>query len=163
MDNFNYLFYLCMCAERVILISLSWFSFLVAKQQTENATETATTKKLKKICGYYGPQHTKLCPQPRSLKCSRDLVTTHPWQLPPNRYNVLDVPFKRLQGAFGASWAKVHKHKGLPPVKGSKQQWKFYELGREMERMHKRCNQMKGIFITSKFFFFETKLLPTQY
>lgn len=72
------------------------------------------------------------------------------WQLPPNRYDTLQIPFQNARGMGGAFWNKEHTHQAKPRPNVRQPQFRFYDLPRATEKLSTACHKANGIFLSSK-------------
>ncbi|TMW48335.1 hypothetical protein DOY81_006586, partial [Sarcophaga bullata] len=71
------------------------------------------------------------------------------WQLPPNRYDILKIPFIHSRGLGGAFWQKEHTHQSRPRPNVRQPQFRFYDLPKATEKMSGPCHRANGIFLSN--------------
>ncbi|XP_022224573.2 uncharacterized protein LOC111075538 [Drosophila obscura] len=86
-------------------------------------------------------------PERRALRISRTMTTWKGWQLPPNHYGVPPVPYLTKMGSKGTRFAKPHTNHSRVSIRPPP--FKFYDLPAEIERLFKRDNLQKGIFLSN--------------
>ncbi|KMY95257.1 uncharacterized protein LOC6735376 [Drosophila simulans] len=86
-------------------------------------------------------------PERRRLHIDRTMTKWRGWQLPPNHYGVPPEPYLRLKGTKGSVFAKPHTNHSRVSIKPPP--YHFYELPAEIERLFKRPNLQKGIFLSN--------------
>eukprot|EP00099_Drosophila_melanogaster_P025937 NP_725961.1 uncharacterized protein Dmel_CG13870, isoform B [Drosophila melanogaster] len=86
-------------------------------------------------------------PERRRLHIDRSMTKWRGWQLPPNHYGVPPEPYLRLKGTKGSVFAKPHTNHSRVSIKPPP--YHFYELPAEIERLFKRPNLQKGIFLSN--------------
>ncbi|KAH8319761.1 hypothetical protein KR074_005205 [Drosophila pseudoananassae] len=116
------------------------------KENSREAYSKATYDHYRHITGY-DPSVKNPYPERRPLKLDRSMTKWRSWALPPNHYGVPPIPYLRLMGNKGAVFAKPHTNHSRVVIKPPP--YRFYELPAEIERLSKRENAQKGIFLSN--------------
>ncbi|KAH8365304.1 hypothetical protein KR084_008740 [Drosophila pseudotakahashii] len=116
------------------------------KENRREAFSKATFDHYRHITGYDKTPKNPY-PERRSLHIDRNMTKWRGWQLPPNHYGVPPEPFLRLKGTKGSVFAKPHTNHSRVSIKPPP--YRFYELPAEIERLFKRENLQKGIFLSN--------------
>ncbi|XP_002018341.2 uncharacterized protein LOC6593112 [Drosophila persimilis] len=116
------------------------------KENRGEGASKATFDHYRHVTGY-DKQPKNPYPERRSLRIDRTMTTWKGWQLPPNHYGVPPVPYLRKKGSKGTTFAKQHTNHARVSTKPPP--FKFYDLPSEIERLFKRDNLQKGIFLSN--------------
>ncbi|BFG06320.1 uncharacterized protein DMAD_04852 [Drosophila madeirensis] len=116
------------------------------KENRGEGASKATFDHYRRITGY-DKQPKIPYPERRSLHIDRTMTTWKDWQLPPNHYGVPPVPYLSKMGSKGTRFAKPHTNHSRVSIKPPP--FKFYDLPAEIERLFKRDNLQKGVFLSN--------------
>ncbi|XP_017072679.1 uncharacterized protein LOC108108937 [Drosophila eugracilis] len=116
------------------------------KENRREAFSKATYDHYRHITGYDKAPRNPY-PERRPLHMDRSMTKWRSWQLPPNHYGVPPEPYLRLKGTKGTVFAKPHTNHSRVSIKPPPYQ--FYELPPEIDRLFKRENLQKGIFLSN--------------
>ncbi|XP_052840009.1 uncharacterized protein LOC128254756 [Drosophila gunungcola] len=116
------------------------------RENRREAFSAATFDHYRHITGYDVTQRNPY-PERRRLHIDRSMTKWRGWQLAPNHYGVPPEPFLRLKGTKGSVFAKPHTNHSRVSIKPPP--YHFYEIPPEIDRLFKRENLQKGIFLSN--------------
>ncbi|EDV55302.1 uncharacterized protein LOC6547587 [Drosophila erecta] len=132
--------------EKQFKLAGQHYNVACQKENRREAFSKATYDQYRHITGFDKTPKNPY-PERRPLHIDRNMTKWRGWQLPPNHYGVPPEPYLRLKGTKGSVFAKPHTNHSRVSIKPPP--YHFYELPAEIERLFKRPNLQKGIFLSN--------------